>query len=153
MNICRTVFAVALPLALFASNTLASSHTVTVFQCVNKNDRKVNVSLIDGQYRYQFGKLNSAPDITITRNSNELTHSFHKTNAAETDTGTAEIMELNFKNGTYTYTVYNNYIGSKQQAGVDVYNKDKLLTEITCLPNTLINNLREHIWDIPERTE
>lgn len=150
MNLCRTAFAVALPLVLFASNTFAASHTVTVFQCVNKNDRKVNVSLINGQYHYEFGKINAVPDITLVRNPDQLTHSYHKTMAADTDTGTAQLIELHFKNGTYTYTVYEHYLGSKHKAGVEVYNKGKLVTNVSCLPNTLINKLSEHIWDIPE---
>ncbi|PHM55889.1 hypothetical protein [Xenorhabdus sp. KK7.4] len=139
-------------LSLFSLSfpTIAASHTVTVFQCVNKNHKMVNVSLYGGIYTYRFGKINQAPDIELQRTPAQLSQRFNIINAAETDTGKARIRELNFKNGDFTYTVTSTDEGTKYSAGVDVYKKGSLLTSIKCLPNTIIDNLEDHIIDVPE---
>lgn len=136
---------------LFLYTATAVSHTITVFQCVNKNNRKVNVSLNNRVYDYQFGKLDQAPDIRISRTPNQLSQFYFKTQAADTDTGYASGMEIDFKNGDYTYTIYSSDNGSQHQAGVYVYKKNKLLTEIKCVPNTVLDNMYQHIFELPER--
>ncbi|MEQ5183589.1 hypothetical protein ABN222_03575 [Providencia alcalifaciens] len=152
MKLRRTLLALALPV-LMSAPAQADSHTVTVFQCVNKNDRQVKVTLINGQYQYQFGKLNQQPDIEITRSPKQLTQGFFQTRYADTDTGYAASQEIDFKNGTYTYTIFTTHSGSKIESGVEVYNKDKKLTKIVCVPNTVVDNIYEHLAEIPERPE
>ncbi|SQI35266.1 Uncharacterised protein [Providencia alcalifaciens] len=106
MKLRRTSIAIVLPI-LMSAPVLADSHTVTVFQCVNKNDRQVKVTLINGQYQYQFGKLNQQPDIEITRSPKQLTQGFFQTRYADTDTGYAASQEIDFRNGgLYLYHFY-----------------------------------------------
>lgn len=150
MKLRRTLLALALPV-LMSAPALADAYTVTVFQCVNKNNKQVRVTYVDGQYRYTFGKIDDIPDIEIVRSPQQLTQNLLKTQAADTDTGHAQIMELDFKNGTYVYTVHSDYLGTKRAGGVDVYNKGKSIASIDCLPNTIVDNLSEHIYDLPER--
>lgn len=68
----RHILLCILSASLFSPIGLANTHTVTVFQCVNKNQKKVNISLANGQYIYQFGKLNQKPDITMVRKPEQL---------------------------------------------------------------------------------
>lgn len=124
---------------------LASTHTVTVFQCVNKAQKQVNISLVNGQYIYQFGKLNQKSDIVIKRNPEQLEGRYLNPKG---DTGTVQIYEMDFRNSNYTYTISSSYFDSKHEAQVDVYQKNKLLTTINCLPNTIVDNLSEHIFDL-----
>ncbi|CDM88646.1 hypothetical protein [Xenorhabdus bovienii] len=142
--------AALLSLYTLSFSTIAASNTVTVFQCVNKNHKMVNVSLYDGKYTYRFGKTNQQPDIELQKIPEQLSQRFNNISAAETDTGKAQIRELNFKNGDFTYTVTSSELGTKYVAGVDVYKNDKLLTSIKCLPETVIDNLSEYIVDLPE---
>ncbi|WMV71543.1 hypothetical protein [Xenorhabdus griffiniae] len=148
----RPLLKTAALLSLFTltSSAIAASHIVTVFQCANKNHKMVNVSLYNGKYTYRFGKTNQKPDIELQRFPEQLSHRFHNVSAADTDTGKAQIHELDFKNGDFTYTVTSSYLGSKYVAGVDVYKKNNLLTSIKCLPDTIIDHLAEHISDLPE---
>ncbi|WGZ53727.1 hypothetical protein PO864_16005 [Providencia alcalifaciens] len=111
------------------------------------------MTLINGQYQYQFGKLNQQPDIEITRSPKQLTQGFFQTRYADTDTGYAASQEIDFKNGAYTYTIFTNHSGSKIESGVEVYNKDKRLTKVVCVPNTVVDNIYEHLSEIPERPE
>lgn len=125
---------------------MASTHTITVFQCVNKNQKQVNISLVNEQYIYQFGKLNQEPDIVITRKPEQLEGRYLNPKG---DTGTAQIYEMDFRNGNYTYTISSSYFDSRHETQVDVYQNDKLLTTVNCLPNTIVDNLSEHIFDLP----
>ncbi|MEQ4620792.1 hypothetical protein AB7W88_12295 [Providencia vermicola] len=145
----RNIVCFTLSLGLLSPIALANSHTVTVFQCVNKNQKKVNVSLVNGQYIYQFGKLNQTPDISMERKPEQLVARYFNPKGADTDTGTAQIYEMDFRNGHYTYTISSAYLGTKHEAEVNVYQKDKFLTSISCLPNTIVDNLSEHIFDLP----
>ena len=129
---------------LLSPIALADNYTVTVFQCVNKSQKKVNISLVNGEYVYQFGK--QGPDITLTKKPEQLEGRYL---TPKGDTGTAQIYEMDFRNGNYIYTISSSYFDSKHEAQVEVYQKDKLITTINCLPNTIIDNLSEHIFDLP----
>ncbi|WP_273802024.1 hypothetical protein [Proteus vulgaris] len=131
---------------LLSPIALADSYTVTVFQCVNKSQKKVNISLVNGEYVYKFGKLNQEPDITLTKKPDQLEGRYL---TPKGDNGAAEIYEMDFQNSNYTYTISSSYFDSKHEAQVDVYQKDKLITTINCVPNTVVDNLREHIFDLP----
>lgn len=106
--------------------------------------KKVNISLVNGEYVYQFGKLNQEPDITLTKKPEQLEGRYL---TPKGDTGTAQIYEMDFRNGNYIYTISSSYFDSKHEAQVTVYQKDKLT--INCIPNTVVDNLREHIFDLP----
>lgn len=142
----RHILLCILSASLFSPIGLANTHTVTVFQCVNKNQKKVNISLANGQYIYQFGKLNQKPDITMVRKPEQLAARYL---TPKGDRFNGKIYEVDFRNGDYTYTISSSYLDSKHIAHVDVYQKDKLLTSISCLPNTIVDNLHEHIFDLP----
>lgn len=131
---------------LLSPIALADDYTVTVFQCVNKSQKKVNISLVNGEYVYQFGKLNQEPDITLTKKPEQLEGRYL---TPKGDTGTALIYEMDFRNGNYIYTISSSYFDSKHEAQVTVYQKDKLITTVNCLPNTIVDNLSEHIFDLP----
>lgn len=131
---------------LLSPIALADNYTVTVFQCVNKSQKKVNISLVNGEYVYQFGKLNQGPDITLTKKPEQLEGRYL---TPKGDNGAAEIYEMDFQSGDYTYTISSSYFSSKHEAQIDVYQKDKLITTVNCLPNTVVDNLREHIFDLP----
>lgn len=143
----RNISLSLLAMALLSPIALASPYTVTVFQCVNKNQKQVNVSLVNEQYIYRFGKLNQEADILITRKPEQLEGRYFNPKG---DTGVAQIYEMDFRNGNYTYTISSSYFDSKHEAQVDVYQKDKLLTTVNCLPNTIVDNLSEHIFDLPD---
>ncbi|HEM7146957.1 TPA: hypothetical protein U2I65_003975 [Providencia stuartii] len=98
------------------------------------------------QYIYQFGKPNQKPDIVITKKPEQLKGRYLNPKG---DTGTAQIYEMDFRNGNYTYTISSSYFDSKHEDQVDVYQNDKLLTTVNCLPNTIVDNLSEHIFDLP----
>ncbi|PHM37779.1 hypothetical protein Xmau_03741 [Xenorhabdus mauleonii] len=135
---------------ILSFSAIAASNTVTVFQCANKNHKMVNVSLSGGIYIYRFGKTNQQPDIELQRSPEQLSHRFNNISAAETDTGKAQIRELNFKNGDFIYSVTSSELGTKYVASVDVYKKDKLLTSIKCQPDTIVDHLSDYIFDLPE---
>lgn len=98
------------------------------------------------QYIYQFDKLNQKPDIVITRKPEQLEGRYLN---PKRDTGTAQIYEMDFRNSNYTYTIYSSYFDSKHEAQIDVYQNNKLLTTVNCLPNTIVDNLSVHILDLP----
>ncbi|MBD2799567.1 hypothetical protein ID854_03640 [Xenorhabdus sp. M] len=139
-----------LSLFILSFSTIAASNKVTVFQCANKNHKMVNVSLQDGIYTYRFGKTNQQPDIELHRSPEQLSHRFNNISAAETDTGKAQIRELNFKNGDFIYTVTSSELGTKYVASVDVYKKEMLLTSIKCQPDTIVDHLSGYLFDLPE---
>lgn len=141
-NISLSFFAVG----LLSPIALANTHTVTVFQCANKNQKQVNISLVNDQYIYQFGKLNQKPDIVMVRKPEQLEGRYLNPKG---DIDTAQIYEMDFRNGNYIYTISSAYFSSTHEAQVDVYQSDKLLTTVNCLPNTIVDNLREHIFDLP----
>lgn len=141
-NISLSLFAVG----LLSPIALANTHTVTVFQCANKNQKQVNISLVNDQYIYQFGKLNQKPDIVMMRKPEQLEGRYLNPKG---DIDTAQIYEMDFRNGNYTYTISSAYFSSTHEAQVDVYQNDKLLTTVNCLPNTIVDNLSEHIFDLP----
>lgn len=146
MPVFRNALLSFFSVGLLSPIAMASTHTVTVFQCVNKNQKQVNISLVNEQYIYQFGKLNQKPDIVITRKPEQLEGRYLNPKG---DTGTAQIYEMDFRNGNYTYTISSSYFDSRHEAQVDVYQNDKLLTTVNCLPNTIVDNLSEHIFDLP----
>ncbi|MEX9948435.1 hypothetical protein AB7X11_07950 [Providencia alcalifaciens] len=145
MPVFRNALLSFFAVGLLSPIAMANTHTVTVFQCVNKNQKQVNISLVNEQYIYQFGKLNQRPDIVITRKSEQLEGRYLNPKG---DTGAAQIYEMDFRNGNYTYTISSSYFDSKHEAQVDVYQNDKLLTTVNCLPNTIVDNLSEHIFAI-----
>lgn len=59
-------------------------------------------------------------------------------------TSTAQIYEMDFRNGNYTYTISSSYFNSKHEAQVDVYQNDKLFTIVNWLSNTIVDNLSEY---------
>lgn len=146
MPVFRNALLSFFAVGLLSPIAMASTHTVTVFQCANKNQKQVNISLVNEQYIYQFGKLNQKPDIVITRKPEQLEGRYLNPKG---DTGTAQIYEMDFRNGNYTYTISSSYFDSKHEAQVDVYQNDKLLTSVNCLPSTIVDNLSEHIFDLP----
>lgn len=146
MPIFRNALLSFFAVGLLSPIAMASTHTVTVFQCANKNQKQVNISLVNGQYIYQFGKLNQKPDIVMMRKPEQLEGRYLNPKG---DTDTAQIYEMDFRNGNYTYTISSAYFSSTHEAQIDVYQNDKLLTTVNCLPNTIVDNLSEHIFDLP----
>ncbi|MEG0279795.1 MAG: hypothetical protein RR510_11915 [Morganella sp. (in: enterobacteria)] len=150
MNKVSVITGVLFSALCLAMPAAAASHTVTVFHCVNKDKKVIDVTLKDGRYNYSFGKIDKVADISIDRAPAQLTSNYLNTRAADTDTGTASSYELNFMNGDYHYQVFSGYTGSRYDGGVTVYKGDKLITTVNCLPDTVVDYLAEHIFDLPE---
>lgn len=104
-----------------------------VFEYLTSNDKAVSLYQDGDDITYKFGKANSKPDIMIKRK-------FQKLNIKqETPVGSGLDSSIEFKNGTYSYTINEslNRVSEDHEstAWLDVKKNGKIINSIDCNVN------------------
>jgi len=70
-----------------------------IFECLTSNNKVISIYQDGDDITYKFGKTNSKPDIMIKRKLQKLNIK------QETPVGSGLDSSIEFKNGTYSYTI------------------------------------------------
>ena len=104
-----------------------------VFECLTSNNKAVSLFQDGDDITYKFGKTNSKPDIMIKRKLQKLNIK------QETPEGSGLDSSIEFKNGSYSYTINEslNRVSEDHEstAWLDVKKNGKIINSIDCNVN------------------
>ena len=101
-----------------------------VFSCTTTRGKRIAVCQADGSVIYNFGRAGAKPEMSINEPTSGVMWAMARTNGVVQDT-------LTFQLGTTRYRINNNNLG----ATLDVFQREKILTTIQCLGDTVRYNV------------
>lgn len=114
---------------IVTANVQASNEPIAM-ACTLTNGKNVIVGVIDGQWRYYFGKSDK-PEMTIVGERH------FKGDVEETTKGTAT--QIRVTNGEYNYVLYSAAFTNGESNLLGVFKGDKQITSMKCKGSFVIN--------------
>lgn len=123
---------------LTSFSVLAETGGELLFSCTTTNNKTLEVSKINDNYKYSFGGNNSSPDISILAKKQDV--DIYKWDGI----GRYENYSIKIPNGKFSYEVYWSLdkLSSKNaiSSGVDIFEGDKSIAKVVCSKNKKILN-------------